>query len=246
MADSVIAVFADIHSNIEALRAVLDDMDTFSLRRRYCLGDIVGYAANPAQCLELIRSLGCPVVIGNHDSAVSDDAAFQMMRDTAKAGMEFARQKLSREQSNYLESLPLVFSEENTEFVHSSLKSPSEWHYVLHASEAAENFEAQTKPICFCGHTHIPAVWHLDSGGRIKSWKGRGRITLPADGKILINVGSVGQPRDLCAEACYVLCDPIARWVQFRRVPYDLQKTKRKIMRAKLPRFTAQRLALGR
>lgn len=246
MPDPILAVFADIHANLEALQAVLADMNSQAISQRVCLGDIVGYAASPAQCLELIRALGCPVVQGNHDEAAATDMALDEMRDVAQSGIEFARQKLSTEQRAYLASLPLTSSSESCQFVHASLNAPGEWHYVMREPEAQEHFKVQTKPLCFCGHTHVPIVWHLSNTGNIKSWRGHGRIELPAGGKTLINVGSVGQPRDLCSDACYAICDPQARWVEFRRIPYDIQKTKRKIMRAKLPRFAAQRLSLGR
>ena len=246
MPDSILAVFADVHANLEALQAVLADMDAQAVSQRVCLGDIVGYAASPAQCLELIRGLRCPVVQGNHDEAAATDIALDEMRDVAQSGIEFARQKLSTEQRAYLASLPLTSSIESCQFVHASLNAPNDWHYVMREPEAQEHFKVQTKPLCFCGHTHVPTVWHLSNTGNIKSWRGHGRIELPAGGKTLINVGSVGQPRDLCPDACYAICDLQARWVEFRRIAYDIAKARRKIMRAKLPPFVAQRLALGR
>lgn len=246
MPDSILAVFADVHANLEAMQAVLADMDTQAISQRVCLGDIVGYAASPAQCLELIRGLGCPVVQGNHDEAAATDIALDEMRDVAQSGVEFARQKLSTEQRAYLASLPLTSSSERCQFVHASLNAPGEWRYVMRESEAQEHFKVQSEPLCFCGHTHVPTVWHLSNTGNIKSWRGHGRIELPAGGKTLINVGSVGQPRDLCSAACYAIYDPQARWVEFRRVAYDIAKARRKILRAKLPRFASQRLSLGR
>jgi diadenosine tetraphosphatase ApaH/serine/threonine PP2A family protein phosphatase len=167
------------------------------------------------------------------------------MRDVAQCGIEFARRKLSTEQRAYLAGLPLTFSTESCQFVHASLNTPREWHYVMREPEAQEHFKVQTEPLCFCGHTHVPTVWHLSNTGNIKSWRGDGRIQLPAGGKTLIDVGSVGQPRDLRSAACYAICDPQARWVEFRRVAYDIAKARRKIVRAKLPRFVARRLSLG-
>src|SRR2546422_9022150 len=102
MSESVLAVFGDIHSNLEALDAVLADMDALGIQRRVCLGDIVGYAANPAECLKLVRSLGCPVLKGNHDALAATDDALDDMRDVAKTGIEFARQKLTVEEREYL------------------------------------------------------------------------------------------------------------------------------------------------
>ena len=142
--------------------------------------------------------------------------------------------------------VPLTSSSEGCQFVHASLNAPGEWHYIMRESEEQEHFKVQTETLCFCGHTHVPTVWHLSNTGNIKSWRGHGRIELPAGGKTLVNVGSVGQPRDLCPDACYAICDPQARWVEFRRVAYDIAKARRKIVRAKLPRYAAQRLSLGR
>lgn len=246
MPESLLAVFADVHANLEALEAALADMDALSIRRRVCLGDIVGYAANPAQCLERVRSLGCPVVQGNHDAAAAEDIDLNEMRDIAQRGIEFARLKLSAEQRRYLADLPLTFSTESSEFVHASLNDHGEWRYITRESEARDHFAAQTQRFCFCGHTHVPMVWHLSNTGNIKTWRGHGRIQLPEGGKTLVNVGSVGQPRDLCPAACYAICNEEAGWVEFRRVNYDIARARRRILRAKLPRYVAQRLSLGR
>ena len=231
---------------MEALEAALADMDALSIQQRVCLGDIVGYAANPAQCVERIRGLGCPVVKGNHDDAAAGDFDLVEMRDVAQRGIEFARQKLSTGQRAYLADLPLTLSSGDSEFVHASLNEPSAWPYIMREPEARDHFAAQTQRLCFCGHTHVPMVWHLSNTGNIKTWRGHGRIELPAGGKTLVNVGSVGQPRDLQPAACYAICDAQAAWVEFRRVEYDIAKARRKILRAKLPRYAAQRLALGR
>lgn len=241
----LLSVFSDVHANLEALQAVRADMDAQAISSCVCLGDIVGYAANPAQCLRLISDLGCPVVQGNHDEAAATDMELDGMRDVAQSGIQFARQKLSAKQREYLGALPLTYSGERCQFVHASLKAPSEWHYIMRESEAQEHFKAQTEPLCFCGHTHVPTVWHLSNTGNIKCWRGEGRIELPAGGKTLVNVGSVGQPRDLCPAACYAIHDPHARWVEFRRITYNIAVARRKIARAKLPRYSGQRLSLG-
>ena len=246
MPDSIFAVFADVHANLEALQSVFSDMDVFGVSQHVCLGDIVGYAANPAQCLELILGRRCPVVQGNHDEAAAEDFALNAMRDGAQSGIEFARRKLSAEQRAFLGKLPLTFSIEGCQFVHASLNAPREWHYIVREQEAGEHFMVQAEPLCFCGHTHVPTVWHLSNTGNFRSWRGQGRIQLPAGGKTLVNVGSVGQSRDLCPDACYAIWNPRARWVEFRRVAYDIAKARRKIIRAKLPRYAAQRLSLGR
>jgi diadenosine tetraphosphatase ApaH/serine/threonine PP2A family protein phosphatase len=246
MSESVFAVFSDIHSNLEALVAVLADMDALGVQRRVCLGDIVGYAANPAKCLRLVRSLGCPVLKGNHDALAASDDSMHDMRDVAEIGIKFARQKLTAKEREYLASLPLTMFDGDCEFVHASLNRPEEWTYLVRGAALQAHFKAQMRRICFAGHTHVPCVWHLTTTGELRSLGNQGLIRLPIDGKILINVGSVGQPRDLCRDACYAIYDPSLNSVEFRRIAYDVRKTRRKILRAKLPAFVAQRLSLGR
>jgi len=206
----------------------------------------VGYGADPAPCLELVRSLGCPVLMGNHDAAAASENELENMNVSARAGIEFARQELSQEQRDWLAHLPLVLTDGDCEFVHGSLDAPSEWWYVISPEDVSLHFVAQTRPICFCGHTHDPMVWHWNGAGKLTVRHGEGRIPIPAEGKTLINAGSVGQPRDRNPDACYAIFDPTARWVEFRRVPYNIAKTKRKIAQALLPRFTADRLSEGR
>jgi len=246
MTDSAKAVFSDVHSNLEALQAVLKDMEAMGVRSHVCLGDIVGYAADPTACLELVRSLQCPVIQGNHDAAAVAEEDLQEMNASAQAGTDFARQQLSGEQRAWLAALPLVRTEEGAEFVHASLDAPEEWWYVIGPDDAQAHFQAQTRPLCFCGHTHSPMVWNWQASGRLSVHLGEGRIQLPAEGKTLINVGAVGQPRDRNPKACYVIFAPEARTVEFRRVAYDITKAKRKIIQAGLPGFTAQRLSQGR
>jgi diadenosine tetraphosphatase ApaH/serine/threonine PP2A family protein phosphatase len=246
MDNDAIAVFSDVHSNLEAMDAVIADIASMGVERMICLGDIVGYAANPAQCVELVRSLGCPVTKGNHDDAASTDSPLAELRDVARAGIEFSRLKLSMAKRKYLAELPLVLRMWDCEFVHASLEDPPKWNYVLGENDAASHFQNQTEPLCFCGHTHSPMVWQQGEDLGIDRSCGPGRIKLPETGKVLINVGAVGQPRDLNPAACFALYLPKEHAVEFRRVPYDIAKAKRKIMRAKLPRFSAQRLGMGR
>lgn len=247
MPDSpAIAVFSDVHSNLEALEAVLADMDTLKIQHRVCLGDIVGYGPNPSECLEKIRVLGCPVLKGNHDAAAAVEDDFEEMNSTAIAGIELSRETLSADQRQWLGQLPLTLAADGCQFVHGSLDAPEEWWYVLSPEDAAVHFEAQTQPICFCGHTHDPMVWHSRGQRHLSIRHGEGRIPVSQEGKTLINVGSVGQPRDRNPDACYAIYHPVEHWVQFRRIPYDVGKTKRKIGRAGLPQYSAERLFEGR
>lgn len=141
MSESAVAVFSDIHSNLEALEAVLADMDALGIRHRVCLGDIVGYAANPAKCLKLVRSLECPVLKGNHDALAANDAAMDDMRDVAEIGIRFARQKLTVEEREYLGGLPLTMVDGDCEFVHASLNRPEDWTYLVRHEALQEHFK---------------------------------------------------------------------------------------------------------
>ncbi|HEY4284844.1 MAG TPA: metallophosphoesterase family protein, partial [Chthoniobacterales bacterium] len=219
-ADERIAVFSDIHSNLEAFQAVIEDMRSIKLGRMICLGDIVGYAASPKECVELVRSLGCEVLMGNHDLAVIDNPTMLEMREAAAKGILFARQQLPPDAATFLLSLPMTAIHGHCQFVHSSLDHPEAWTYLTREPEIRAHFKNQTQPVAFCGHTHIPAAVRLTPNDEMELVGQRDRIKLPNDGKILINVGAVGQPRDRCPDACYAVYDSAERTIEFRRVAY--------------------------
>ena len=240
------AVFSDVHANANALAAVLADMDAQEVRSRVCLGDIVGYAAEPASCVELVRALHCPVLQGNHDRYAALEDPLLGIRGPAQLGILFARENLTAEQRAFLAGLPLTREEPACQFVHASLDEPSEWTYVMSAWEALAHFEQQTQRLCFCGHTHVPMLWHLSPDGSLTRKRGEGRLALPADGKVLVNVGSVGQSRDQQPTACYVLYHTHLDEIEFRRVPYDITAARHKILQADLPAESGDRLLYGR
>ncbi len=245
MADSPIAVFSDVHSNLEALDSVLADMRACGVEQFVCLGDIVGTGASPAECLELIRALACPVLQGDQDLAVCEAGHDSSIPAGLLAGVEFSRRNLSSEQKSYLSNLPLTFARGRSEFVHASLEDPGSWPYVLSSNDALAHFEVQNFPLCFCGHTREPAVWHPSRKGML-SYPTTGLVRLPEGGKTLVNVGSVGQPGDGNPLAGYVVFDEAANTIEFRRVAYDIEKTSGKIAAALLPASLAERLSRGR
>ena len=246
MADETWVVFSDIHSNLEAFQAVLEDMRTIRFQRMICLGDVAGYAASPKDCLDLLRTLETDVLQGNHDFAVVDDRILLDMSGPAVTGVRYAREQLSASRRAFLAALPMVASHDELQFVHSSLDHPEAWTYLRREPEIHAHFAVQTDPVCFCGHTHIPGVYHLDSADEIQSLGTSGRIELPREGKVLINAGSIGQPRDRNPDACYAAYETATRTVEFRRVPYDIEAAKEKIIQAGLPKITAERLSFGK
>lgn len=240
------ATFSDIHSNFQALEAMLDDMRAVGISRTICLGDIVGYAAQPRECLEIVRTMECPVLKGNHDSAIVNQQDFASMRNLARAGLEFSRKELSAFHRSYLNDLPLTLTVGGCQFIHASLYQPEYWIYLNRYEDMREHFAVQTESICFCGHTHVQGAWQLKENDQLVALGGEGRVQLPREGKILINAGSVGQPRDKRPEACYALFEPEERVVEFRRLPYDIATAKQRVLDAGLPPLIGERLESGR
>ena len=235
-----LAIFSDIHANLPALRAVLADMEEQGITGRLCLGDIVGYGAFPAACVELLRDAGIRCLKGNHDAAVTRgiEAAGLMKRM-----WDWTAEQLDAEQRHWLSELPLVFEQPGFQAVHAMLPVPEDWNYVLNASDADVHFVFQTRPLCFIGHTHFPAFWLEDGEGSLET-----EITQKVfpERKQLVNVGSVGQPRDGDPRACYLIYDEAAGEVRWRRVSYDIASAQNAIEDAGLPLFFAERLAMGK
>lgn len=238
-----IALFGDIHANLEALEAVLADAASQGCTDYICMGDVVGYNADPVACLEKVRAMGCPVVKGNHDEDASGSHSLDSMNPIAAAALEWTRLQLNEEQRTWLRRLRLVRQVEDFTVVHSTLDQPAHWNYVTNRFDALANFSYQFTQICFHGHTHVPRVY-------VKSDKVQEvpaeSISIEGDSKYFINVGSVGQPRDGDPRACYAIYDIPHRLIVFRRVDYDREVTKAKILSAGLPPALAERLDEGR
>ncbi|MEM1158195.1 MAG: metallophosphoesterase family protein [Verrucomicrobiota bacterium] len=234
-------IFGDIHSNQEALEAVLDDMQAQRVTHTVCIGDIVGYNANPAECLELVRSLGCPVVKGNHDEEASEDRPIDHFNPLAFESMTYSRKQLSEDQKKYLRSLLMQKTIHDFTVVHSSLDGPARWIYVFALTEAQNSFVYQRTQVCFYGHTHVPTAYILEDGGVQECFYKR--LVIQENKQYYINVGSVGQPRDGDWRAAYAIYDTEENTVDLRRVPYDINLAQQKIIEAGLPERLAERLA---
>jgi predicted phosphodiesterase len=238
-----IALFGDIHANYEALEAVLKDAAQQACDNYICLGDVVGYNADPARCLERVREIGCPVIKGNHDEDASGTHSLDQMNPVAAAALMWTRANLSDEQRTWLRRLRMVRQVEDFTVVHSTLDQPANWNYVTNKFDAMSNFSYQFTQVCFHGHTHVPRVFIKTQ--RV-SEEPADSIVIEDGVKYFINVGSVGQPRDGDWRACYAVFDLPTHTVVFRRVEYDLAAAQRKILAADLPPMLAERLAEGR
>ncbi len=237
------AIFGDIHANLEALTAVLKDSEEMGCTAHLCLGDVVGYNADPVACMEVVQEMGCPVIKGNHDEDASTDHSLEAMNPIAAEALQWTRDQLSPEQRDWLRKLRMVRQVADFTIVHSTLDQPGGWNYVTNKFDAMSNFSYQFTNVCFHGHTHVPRIFRRQQ--RVEEII-VDQIELEPDAKYFINAGSVGQPRDGDWRACYAIYDVASRQVTYRRVEYDKETTKKKILDAGLPSLLAERLDEGR
>ena len=238
-----IAIFSDIHANLEALETVLADAESLQCDSYICLGDVVGYNADPVACLERVRSMDCPVVKGNHDQDCGHDTSLEMMNPVAAEALLWTREQLSAEQRQWLARLRMVRQMHDFTIVHSTLDQPISWNYVTNKFDAMANFSYQITPVCFYGHTHVPRIFtRSDSVQEVPAES----IIIEENTQYFINTGSVGQPRDGDWRASYCIYDTDKKLITFRRLEYDIETTQKKIIDAGLPKSLAERIAFGR
>ncbi len=244
-----IAILGDIHANVDALNVVLDDCRKYGVTDFLCVGDVVGYNAAPAECLKIIRDLGCPVVKGNHDDYVSaTDKDLSDFNPSAAAVIEWTRGQLDADDLSWLKGLPFTITKMGMTIVHATMDNPENFGYVFDILQAEANFISQKVPLCFHGHTHCPMIYERSLNGVFRIDPAElpgGAFRLSPGRKYFINVGSVGQPRDLNPASSYVIYDPMAKSVYFRRLAYDIAAAQAKIRAAGLPDRLAARLEVG-
>jgi len=237
------AILSDIHGNLEALTAVRQELDKEAVGRIFCLGDMVGYNANPVECLQLIQEMNALCVAGNHDYAAVGLTSTDYFNPVARLAAIWSGKQLGAEQQAFIKELPLVRKLGEITLVHATLPDPEEWGYILSEEDADDCFESLETTFCFVGHSHLPGVFEEGVG---LVFADEGIFQLKEGTRYIINVGSVGQPRDGNPKASFVLFDQEKRLVDFRRLSYDFEKTQEKILAAGLPTILAERLAVGR
>lgn len=244
------AVLSDVHGNLEALSTVLADAASEGALGILCLGDVVGYGADPAPCIELLGERSLLMVAGNHEHGALGLLDVGWFNSAARAAALWTRDRLGADHQNFLTGLPLASTLGEATCVHASPRRPEEWDYLLSAEDGFQAFGDFATRLCFVGHSHRPGVWSLGSSGPAyedlagPAFHDR-RIPFHDGRRYIINVGSVGQPRDRDPRAAYVLWDEDERSVTLRRVTYDHKAAAAKILRAGLPRALADRLAHG-
>lgn len=237
------AIIADIHANLDAFQVVLEDCKKQQVTHYACLGDVVGYNANPKECLDIVRAMNMPCVKGNHDEYCSSEEHLEGFNPAAAEAVNWTRKQLTDEDRQWLRELKYTRMVTNFTIVHATLDGPQRWGYVFDKLAAAASLTYQNTSVCFFGHTHVPVAFMKDSmvrGGTYSKFK------LEQGKKYFVNVGAVGQPRDNNPKAAYVVYDTLETTIELRRLDYDIGAAQKKILAAGLPERLAERLAYGR
>ncbi|MCM8795837.1 MAG: metallophosphatase family protein [Candidatus Omnitrophica bacterium] len=238
-------IFADIHANLEALEAVFVAYSKEQIDKYLCAGDIVGYASNPKECIEKIEGISAIIVAGNHDWASANLFSLDYFNDLAKEAIFWTKENLSESNQQFLQGLKLTYKNQDLTLVHSTLDNPGDFNYLTDSYIAEETFRLMETQICFLGHTHVPGVFIKKEDKRIIYCQEE-NIHIHKDYKYIINVGSVGQPRDGIPYASYCIYDTQKKEVWIKRVAYDALTTRNKIIACGLPYFLGERLLIGR
>jgi diadenosine tetraphosphatase ApaH/serine/threonine PP2A family protein phosphatase len=243
-----IALMTDIHGNREAFAACLDHARLNDIGRYVFLGDYAGYGADPGWVIDTVMdevTRGAIALLGNHDAAVLTPT--DSMNEEAAAAIAWTRTQLDERHREFLGGLPLVIEEKDRLYVHGSAFEPAQWHYVTELYSAAKSLMATRAHAIFCGHTHVPALFHMSMTGKFASFDPVDRVEIPLtrQRRWLAVIGSVGQPRDRDPAACYAVLDDERNVLTYVRVPYDVETAAGKIRAAGLPAMLSARLFKG-
>jgi diadenosine tetraphosphatase ApaH/serine/threonine PP2A family protein phosphatase len=238
------AILSDVHGNLESLQAsfaLIDPADAV-----VSLGDVVGYGPNPNECVTALKERSRHAVLGNHDLAAVENFGVESFNTAARSAIGWTQQILDAPSRAWLNSLSYELRLPDFLLVHGA--PVNYFEYILDKDAAARAFERTDAPIIFVGHTHIAECWSRDAGGKIghKHMQHGGRLVLDEDKRYIVDVGSVGQPRDLNPQACFVRYDPAQRLVEWVRYEYPIEEVQRKMRDARLPAFLIDRLKVGR
>ncbi len=237
----IFAIISDVHANLEAVDACFKRIDEIKPDRIICLGDLVDYCAQPNEVVEIIKSRCDVVTLGNHDEAQFNYSLSDGFSDNARISSTHTRTQLNREHIDYFRTLHLTHSEQDMRFVHASPLLPHKYKYVLTEERAAENFQAFKERICFIGHSHIPVIYEEYESAAHKV----DHTSVRKDRRYIVNVGSIGQPRDGNPKLCFGVFDSNKFEFRYERVEYDIKKASDKILAAGLPEFLSERLYKG-
>lgn len=237
------AIISDIHSNYEALEAVLENLSGERIDKYLSTGDVVGYGADPEACVARLRALDPVIVAGNHDWAVAGKLSLEFFNAYAREAIEWTRERLDAESIRWLADLPLTARVGEITLAHATVHGPENFDYLLTAYDAHLSLEVLDTPVCFVGHSHVPVTFAKNGS---VTFSFATEFDLAESAKAIVNAGSVGQPRDGNPHASYGIYDTETRIAEVRRVPYDIAAASRKILAAGLPPVLAERLWHGK
>ncbi len=243
-----VGFISDIHGNFEALEVALSRLSREGVDRVVCAGDLVGYGADPIKCVEAVQKTADVVVAGNHDWAAVGKTDITYFNIYGRKAIVWTSNVLPPHQRKFLADLDLSYADESWCVVHSTPHRPQDWNYILTPGDALRQFEFFEKRICFVGHSHVPAVFSEKGGAfgiSIPFNEESLLLQLTPDDRYIINVGSVGQPRDGDPRGCVVIFDADELTVKFIRFFYPVDRAQEKIISAGLPSFLAERLGQG-
>lgn len=237
-------ILGDIHGNLEALETVVAGLEKEGVDHFISVGDIVGYGADPSACISVVRELGATVVAGNHDWAAIGKLDATFFNVYAKEAVDWTASVLSKKEKDWIDSLPLteIVNDEIT-VGHATISEPERFNYIQTYYDAARSINEMTTPVAVLGHSHVPLAFLMTDSLRLSVAT---KINLAETTRALINVGSIGQPRDENAKAAYGLYDSETQMYRLKRARYDIRTTCSKIRDAGLPQILAERLKYGR
>lgn len=239
------AVISDVHSNLEALNVVIKDIKKRRIKKILCLGDLVGYGADPNKCIELCFKESNLTVAGNHDWAALGKTDPSSFNPVAAEAIEWTKKRLTSANAKRLGTLQLTESVGDVFLVHASPETPEVWHYLFRLEDFRKHFEFFKQQVCFIGHSHIPGAAFQDANGYTDFIRDN-PFPLINGRRYIVNAGSVGQPRDLDPRACYTIYDGNAKSIEFIRLDYNIPRAQQKVLNAGLPEALADRLLVGR
>lgn len=237
-------IFGDVHGNLEAFKEVIEAYKKESIDKYIYVGDIVGYGANPRECIEELKRLDAVTVCGNHDGAAAGVFPLDYFKPAAKRAIEWTAQILNQDEKEFLRKFELVIDKGNFSVTHGSLYRPDFFDYITDIESAYRCFRHLEKDVCFVGHTHIPMTFCFDRN--VITYTFNELVELKRGVKHIVNVGSVGQPRDGRPEAAFAVFDTDRNTVEIKRVGYDIGTARKKILDAGLPAILGNRLLEGR
>ncbi|MDP3791180.1 MAG: metallophosphoesterase family protein [Candidatus Omnitrophota bacterium] len=239
------AIISDVHGNLEAFESVLNALSEERIDSYLFVGDVVGYGANPKECVKLLKSLSPIVsVAGNHEWGVLGKTELSYFNEFAQAAILWTKKSVSSDEIEYFKSLPLVYEDEKMTLVHGTLNMPEEFYYIIDTEDAYVALSQLKSPLCFVGHSHVPAIFASDHT-KVECIE-RMDIKIDSERKYIINAGSIGQPRDGDPRASFAVYDDEESTVEIKRVEYDIKKAQDKILKAGMPPNLAYRLSEGR